>query len=86
MCAGEWRSLVARLLWEQDAAGSNPVSPMRSETSPQLVFKPSRKGRFFLLSLLKHAASRDFSVLGGARNPKVPILFQVADADTGAIN
>ena len=48
MCAGEWRSLVARLLWEQDAAGSNPVSPMRSETSSQLVFKPSRKGRFFI--------------------------------------
>ncbi len=24
---GEWRSLVARLLWEQEAAGSNPVSP-----------------------------------------------------------
>ena len=24
---GEWRSLVARLLWEQDVAGSNPVSP-----------------------------------------------------------
>ena len=45
---GEWRSLVARLLWEQDAAGSNPVSPMQSETSPQLVFKPSRKGRFFI--------------------------------------
>ena len=26
-CVGEWRSLVARLLWEQDVAGSNPVSP-----------------------------------------------------------
>jgi hypothetical protein len=24
---GEWRSPVARLLWEQDVAGSNPVSP-----------------------------------------------------------
>ena len=24
---GEWRSLVARLLWEQRVAGSNPVSP-----------------------------------------------------------
>ena len=36
------------LFWQQDAAGSNPVSPMRSETSPQLVFKPSRKGRFFI--------------------------------------
>ena len=23
---------------------------------------------------------------GGARNPKVPMLFQVADADTGVIN
>ena len=24
---GEWRSLVAHLLWEQRVAGSNPVSP-----------------------------------------------------------
>ena len=24
---GMWRSLVARLLWEQDVAGSNPVIP-----------------------------------------------------------
>ena len=27
---GEWRSLVAHLLWEQRVAGSNPVSPTRS--------------------------------------------------------
>lgn len=24
---GMWRSLVARLLWEQDVAGSNPAIP-----------------------------------------------------------
>lgn len=24
---GEWRSLAARLLWEQEAGGSNPPSP-----------------------------------------------------------
>ena len=45
---GEWRSLVARLLWEQDAAGSNPVSPMRLKVSPQLTSLPLRKGRFFV--------------------------------------
>jgi hypothetical protein len=27
MVIGEWRSLVAHLLWEQRVAGSNPVSP-----------------------------------------------------------
>jgi hypothetical protein len=27
ICYGEWRSLAARLLWEQEAAGSNPASP-----------------------------------------------------------
>ena len=25
---GAWRSLVARLLWEQEVAGSNPAAPI----------------------------------------------------------
>ncbi len=31
---GEWRSLVAHLLWEQDVAGSNPVSPTTDTWAP----------------------------------------------------
>ena len=26
---GEWRSLVAHLVWDQRVAGSNPVSPTK---------------------------------------------------------
>ena len=31
---GEWRSLVAHLLWEQRVAGSNPVSPTITNSAP----------------------------------------------------
>lgn len=34
---GTWRSLVARLLWEQDVAGSNPVVPTICLATPVLT-------------------------------------------------
>ena len=34
------------LLWEQDAAGSNPVSPMRQKVSIQLTSLPPSRGYF----------------------------------------
>ena len=34
---GEWRSLVARLFWEQNAAGSNPVSPTSIKLERQYI-------------------------------------------------
>ena len=78
--------MVARLLWEQDAAGSNPVSPMRSKTSPQLVFKPSRKGRFFYCSPCSSKLLERASHYAVAPNIKVPTLVQVAEVDNGHIN
>ncbi len=46
---GEWRSLVAHLLWEQRVAGSNPVSPTirateRSEANAQQSLAARRVG------------------------------------------
>ena len=40
--------MVARLLWEQDAAGSNPVSPMPRDARSQLAVQPPESGGFFV--------------------------------------
>ena len=37
-----WRSLVARLLWEQDVAGSNPVVPTICGCGSMVELKPSK--------------------------------------------
>ena len=35
---GAWRSLVARVLWEHQVAGSNPVAPISQRQVSQPVF------------------------------------------------
>ena len=37
--SGAWRSLVARLLWEQEVLGSNPGAPMRAKPSLMRGFR-----------------------------------------------
>jgi hypothetical protein len=43
---GAWRNMVARLLWEQEVAGSNPVAP-----TILLFFKHNRTERILRLAL-----------------------------------
>ena len=40
--------MVARLLWEQDVAGSNPVTPTAKQVSPVLTSQPPTQGGFFI--------------------------------------
>ena len=40
--------MVARLLWEQDVAGSNPVTPTAKQVSPALTSQPPPQGGFFI--------------------------------------
>src|SRR3954452_3413653 len=42
---GAWRSLVARLLWEQEVAGSNPAAPMTAKRDAKGNLRTEREAR-----------------------------------------
>ena len=59
-----------------------------AETKPDPVFRHVKAGMTVIVADTE-GAWRMADVIwvdGGARNPKVPTLFQVADVDTGVIN
>ena len=71
---GEWRSLVAHLLWEQRVAGSNPVSPTKDEKfilikllDLILVAMPSQSGVTVLVT-----PARSLPAMAGAPSTMAP--------------
>ena len=60
--------MVARLLWEQDVAGSNPVTPIAKQVSPALTSQPPTQGGFFVLSFSLHAKHTQKGRIARTRN------------------
>ena len=46
---GAWRSLAARLLWEQEVGGSNPLAPTN------LIYNIHISGQVFMQNTAKYA-------------------------------
>ena len=76
---GAWRSQVARLLWEQDVGGSNPLAPTIFPRSVRAV--SDTEGRAAAAG--RHGVRiRDHKAAAGHRVDEIHFgILQVADAD-----
>jgi hypothetical protein len=75
---GEWRSPVARLLWEQDVAGSNPVSPTILFTAQVSQISAPTVQDCAQVAILA-SARRFFCTYGGRTDPKAEAILAGPD-------
>ena len=65
---GEWRSLVARAVWDREVAGSNPVSPTNEYCIEITLPSDCIVGKIYELLVLQELINRAYKMPVRAHN------------------
>ena len=85
-CKVPYMGAYEKLLWEQDAAGSNPVSPMHNSPVPSWCLSRPARGGFFIALPVQASCLNGLLTTRWRQKSQCTTLVQVADVDIGVIN